>query len=267
MHLNRPTPALFAISSLLSLGLSLPFNWLEPLARRATYSVVPVDGGSAASTGANGQGDTTIYETIIVTEPPATKTIIETDTAEITDYIISTKTVQLSGTVQTVLVTVTPPAATVTTTGYSIIDVNQSQVTITTTASPSSSSATTTPPASSSPSITTTPSPSSSSSPATTSSFSSSLSTSSHSYDDGQWHTYYPAWNASSTSITSKVAATTLVAATPTTTSLEILPPVGPGGGYGDLGSRDASPSVVPESYGFLGTWERRLRRGVANLL
>jgi hypothetical protein len=259
MHLNRSTPARFALFSLLSFGSSLPFHFLEPLDRRATYSVVPVDGGSAASTGGSGQGDATIYKTIIITATPApaTKTIIETDTAENTDYIISTQTVQLSGTVRTILVTVTPPAATITKTGYSIIDVSASQVTSTTTASPSSSSTIPTTSASletSSPSIET---------------FPSSFSTSSHSFDDGQWHTYYPAWNASSTSITSQAATPTSVETTPTPTPDVILPPVEPGRGYGGLGSRQASRRVVPEygSFGFIGTWGRKLRRGLANLL
>ncbi|KAE9376644.1 hypothetical protein N431DRAFT_435896 [Stipitochalara longipes BDJ] len=253
MYLDKSVSALFAISSLLPLASSLPFNFLEPLARRATYSVVPVDGGSAAST-ANGQGDATIYETIVVTAAPATKTIIGTD------YVVSTQIVQLSGTVQTVLMTITSPAATVTTTGYSIIDVSASQVTITTTASPSSSSSVTN--TLSAISISTTPSPSPA--PATTSS--SSLETSSHSYDNGQWHTYYPSWNASSTSVIQQVPTMTSVAATPTQTSLEILPPVGPGGGYGDLGRR-AAPTVIPGVYGYLGKWERLLRKRAANLV
>jgi hypothetical protein len=262
MHLSRSTPALFAISSLFCLSSSLPFNFLEPLVRRATYSVVPVDGGSAASTAANGAGDVTVHDTIIITESPATKTIIHTDTAEITDYIISTQTVQLSGTVQTVLVTVTPPAATVTTTGYSIIDVIPSQVTITTTPILSSSS-------------TITPTPSSSSSlTLSISSSSSSLETSSHTYDNGQWHTYYPAWNASTTAIPSQTAAATPDAATPTRAPDEILPPVGPGGGYGGLGIRrlgirqdSAQPTVIPGSYGVLNALAKRMKREAANLL
>lgn len=255
MHLNRSTSAL-AIFSLLSLASSLPFNFLEPLVRRATYSVVPVDGGSAASTGAAGQGDATIYETIIVTAAPATKTLV--DTIAITDYIVSTEIVQLSGIVQTVLVTVTPPAATVTTTGYSIIDVSASQVTITTTASPSLSSSSST--TLSAASVSTTLSPSAA--PATTSS----LESSSHTYDNGQWHTYYPSWNASSTSIVSQPPATTSFAATPTQSSLKIMPPVGPGGGYGDFGKR-AAPTVIPGVYGYLGKWERLLRKRVASLV
>ncbi|PMD48829.1 hypothetical protein L207DRAFT_505862 [Hyaloscypha variabilis F] len=253
MHLYRSTSTLFAVSSLLSLASSLPFKFLESLARRATYSVVPVDGGSAASTTA-GQGDATIYETIVVTAAPATKTIIDTD------YTVSTQIVQLSGTVETVLVTVTPPAATVTTTGYSIIDVSASQVTITTTASPSSSSSATDTPSAASSSTTPSPSPA----PAITSS--SFLATSSHTYDNGQWHTYYPSWNASTTSIISQLPATTSVAATPTQTSLEIRPPVGPGGGYGDFEKR-AMPTVIPGVYGYLGKWERTLRGRLAKLV
>ncbi|PMD12077.1 hypothetical protein NA56DRAFT_652743 [Hyaloscypha hepaticicola] len=225
MHLYRSAPALFALSSLSSLGSSLPFNFLDPLARRATYSVVPVDGGSAATTAASG-GDVTIY----ITENPAPKTIIETDTVAVTEYLVSTKTIQLSGTVQTVLVTITPPAATVTTTGYSIIDVTPAQVTITATPSPSSSSVSTitsftessstvtsTSSTSSSAVVTTAPSTNSTSKLLTipSPSPSSSLSTSSHTYDNGQWHTYYPAWNASSTAIPSQVGATASGAATP----------------------------------------------------
>jgi hypothetical protein len=234
MHFTRATQARFALFSLLSLGSSLPLNGLEPLLKRATYSVVPVDGGSNASAGGSGQGDATIYKTIVITQTPETKTIIETNTAKITDYIISTQTVQLSGTVQTILVTVTTPAATTTTTGYSIIDVSASQVTITTTASPSSSStisATSAPFETSSsrleasPSSTETSSSTQMSSSVKTSSypiatFSSTPTTSSQSHDNGQWHTYYPAWNASSTLVTSHATASISVEATTTPTSM-----------------------------------------------
>jgi hypothetical protein len=279
MHLYRSAPALFALSSLSSLGSSLPFHFLDPLVRRATYSVVPVDGGSAATTAANGKGDVTIY----ITENSAPKTIIETDTVAVTDYLVSTKTIQQSGTVETVLVTITPPAATVTTTGYSIIDVTPAQVTVTAAPSPSSSSVSTIESSTASSSIVASTSSTSSSSvvtPApstnstsTRSTISSSLSTSSHTYDNGQWHTYYPAWNASSTAIPSQAAATASGAATPTQTADEILPPVGPGGGFGSLGSRDfkgrqvAPPTVIPGSYGVLNPWASRVGRALVNLL
>jgi hypothetical protein len=284
MHLYRSAPALFALSLLSSLGSSLPFHFLDPLARRATYSVVPVDGGSAATTAASEKGDVTIY----ITENPAPKTIIETDTVSVTDYLVSTKTIQLSGTVQTVLVTITPPAATVTTTGYSIIDVTPAQVTITATPSPSSSSVSTiTSSTASSSTVTSTSSTSSSAvvTPAPSTNWtskvliipsttpSSSLATSSHTYDNGQWHTYYPAWNASSTAVPSQAAATASGAATPTQTADEIAPPVGPGGGFGSLGSRNlkvrqaAPPTVIPGSYGVLNPWTSRLRRALVNLL
>jgi hypothetical protein len=252
MHLNRSPPALFAISSLLSLGSSLPL--LEPLVRRATYSVVPVDGGSAASTAASGGGDSIIYETIFVTQTPAPKTIIETDTAQVTDYVVSTQTVQLSGTVQTLLVTVTPPTTTVTATGYSIIDVTQSQVTITTTPTLSSSTSSVVLTASSS-SLETS---------------SSTLQTSSHSYDNGQWHTYYPVWNASSTSTTLQTAATTTAAAaTAWQTTDQNLPSAGSDGGYGGFGSlgRRAQETVIPGTYGSLGSWAKKVRREIANLV
>lgn len=251
MRLSKSTPALFAVSSLLSLGSSLPAHLLEPLARRATYSVVPVDGGSAASTGG---GDAIVYETIFVTQTPPPKTIIETDTAQVTDYIISTQTIQLSGSVQTLLVTVTPPASTVTATGYSVIDVTQTQVTITTIPTLSSSSSSTVSTASSS----------------SLENSSSSAQTSSHTYDNGQWHTYYPIWNASSTSTTLQTAATTIAAAaTVWQTPDQSIPSAGSDGGYGEIGSlrRRAQETIIPGTYGVLGSWARKMRREIVDLV
>ncbi|KAG4418587.1 hypothetical protein IFR04_008298 [Cadophora malorum] len=278
MRLNISTPTLFAVSSLFCFGSSLPFlsrrsPVLEPLVRRATYSVVPVDGGPAATK--DGSPEATIVKTIIHT--PAPVTIVETDNVTlppVTDVVVSTKIIEGPKSTQTVLVTVThspvAPTATTTATKYSIIDVSSPPVTVvipapaasrssssaaprsssstsiattsTSVAVPSqsaSSSAVATPSSSSKASTTTsestytpsaalslptttsdsslptstsTPIASTSSSSAavtlstssaqitsieTSSTFSSSAveSTSTPTYDNGQWHTYYPPWS------------------------------------------------------------------------
>ncbi|KAH9214922.1 hypothetical protein DL95DRAFT_389213 [Leptodontidium sp. 2 PMI_412] len=259
MRLNTSTPTLFAVSSLFCFGSSLPFlsqraPILEPLVRRATYSVVPVDGGPAATD--DGSSDATIVKTIIQT--PAPVTVVETDNVTlppVTNVLVSTKIIEGPKSTQTVLVTIThtPVATTATTTAtkYSIIDVSSPPITVvipapvasstpsstsnpdavstsaascSTVATSSSSSfepspiAISTPLTSTSTSITsiampsasTSRSPTSSNTSATITSISSALptsietsitistaiaSTSTPSYDNGQWHTYYPTWS------------------------------------------------------------------------
>ncbi|KUJ07569.1 uncharacterized protein LY89DRAFT_691656 [Mollisia scopiformis] len=235
MRLNTST-SLFVASSLFCLGSSLPFFprsvALEP---RATYSVVPVDGGSAATTDSAGQGEVTIVKTIVQSPTPTTQTVIETDTLPpTTDIIISTQTVEGSKTTQTVDVTLTPSATpvTVTATEYSVIDISApTTIVLPPTATPSqlstggSKTATsntntipeTTPSpikSTSSTADSTTPaSPPSSSTLETsyTSTFTtptSPASVSAASYDNGQWHTTYPTW--SNGTATLRTAATPL---------------------------------------------------------
>ncbi|KAG4440280.1 hypothetical protein IFR05_004241 [Cadophora sp. M221] len=254
MRLNTSTPTLFAVSSLFCFGSSLPFlsqraPVLEPLVRRATYSVVPVDGGPAATD--DGSPDATIVKTIIQT--PAPVTIVETDNVTlppVTNVVVSTKIIEGPKSTQTVLVTIThtPVATTATTTAtkYSIIDVSSPPVTVVipapaasstpsrtskpdavpTPSTSSSSSSSTEPsftaiPTSSTststsissitiPSTSTSSSPTSLNSSATITSITSAqptsietsitistaiASTSTPSYDNGQWHTYYPTWS------------------------------------------------------------------------
>ncbi|KAK0100126.1 hypothetical protein ONS95_008466 [Cadophora gregata] len=256
MRLNTSTPTLFAVSSLFCFGSSLPFlsqrvPVLVPLVRRATYSVVPVDGGPAATDAGSPQA--TIVTTIIHT--PAPVTIVETDNVTlppVTDIVVSTKIIEGPKTTQNIVVTITqtsdPTTATTTATEYSIIDVSSPPVTVVIPVPASSSALSTTSTSvtvssessstsvaalssssklscsKSSPTTSTSTSTSSlaispstpitsanSSSSAITSSASSAqttsvetystsissvvVSTSTPTYDDGQWHTYYPTWS------------------------------------------------------------------------
>ncbi|TAQ87032.1 hypothetical protein B7494_g4649 [Chlorociboria aeruginascens] len=231
---------LFAVSCLSLLTSALPFapRNREPLVRRATYSVVPVDGGSSATTGDGQSGETTIIET--VTDSPITKTIDDSNT---------------------VLITITPAqaTATVTATGYTIINVSSPTVTVeipvaqappstiavsASTTSISESASPSTPTSFSTLSTSSTTSTISESTPytcSTTASTSTStplrplttiqisnltsysstispltlissssvaatipsiISTTTKSYDDGKWHTTYPAWSNSTASMT-----------------------------------------------------------------
>jgi len=241
MRFNTPAPTLFAVSSLFCLGSSLPFFrrepiWLEPLIRRATYSVVAVDGGSAATTTAN-EVAATIIATITETPAAETKTIIETDSVTvqsvITDYKTSTQTIKGSETTATVVVTVTPSATILTTTPYSVVDVSPPTSTETSTylkPNPSSSTPLSPQLTTSTPSLET---PAPSPNPSTTaleisisvtsssflavtsytSKFTVSAGTSTITstfpsasstkiYDDGQWHTTYPTWSNGSATAT-----------------------------------------------------------------
>ncbi len=259
MRLNTSTPILFALSSLLQLGSSLPFfhrraALVEPLVRRATYSVVPVDGGPSP-TAANGSPDdtATVVETIVQTQTPATtETIIETDNITLpptTDYVASTRTVPGSKTTQTIVVTLTPSASTTTTTDYSVIDVNPTVTTTdapappailstsasissslepssapTTTATSASSSATSSSTISEAESVSTSYTPTVVVSPSTSTSspsFTTPTSTSSKpAYDNGQWHTYYPTWSNSTRTATPVVKSAEATPSIPTLPSL-----------------------------------------------
>ncbi|KAE8445787.1 hypothetical protein EG329_012845 [Mollisiaceae sp. DMI_Dod_QoI] len=249
MRLHFST-TLFVASSLLCLGSSLPFfprkAALEP---RATYSVVPVDGGSAAPTNTAGQGEVTIVKTVVETPTPATQTIIETDTLPpTTDIIISTQTVAGPETTQTVDITLTPVATptTVTATEYSVIDISTPTTivlppTATTSQTSTKSSELAAPPNTSTNtaptisvpkttissttadlSLSATASASSTAKNSNTSSITTSIplaSASTASYDNGQWHTTYPTW--SNGTATLRTAATSVQTAPPFPTELE----------------------------------------------
>lgn len=243
--------SLFVASTFFCLGSSLPFfPRKNEINRRATYSVVPVDGGAAATTNTAGQGEVTIVKTIVETPAPATQTIVKTDTLPpTTDTIISTQTIEGQKTTQIIQVTVTPTATavTITATEYSVINIGGPTTIVlppTTTTSPAtqvspassrsaeSSSSTTD---KTSPALTTTTSQTSHST--TSSSTTTSLpaiavsttsapstletsytstytyaTTSTSAYDNGQWHTTYPPW--------SNATATLRMASTPVQSTL-----------------------------------------------
>ncbi|KAJ5047147.1 uncharacterized protein L3040_002989 [Drepanopeziza brunnea f. sp. 'multigermtubi'] len=118
MRLNTSTPSLFAVSSLFCFVSSLPLvsrrpYLLQPRERRATYSIVPVDGGQ--------QPAAMIVQTIVVTQPPLT--FVETDDITlppITNFVVSTKIFEGPKTTLTILLTATPAPAKP---KYSIIDI------------------------------------------------------------------------------------------------------------------------------------------------
>ncbi|CAL3963534.1 unnamed protein product [Diplocarpon coronariae] len=125
MRLNSSTAILFALSSFFCFGSPLPFFFTRAnapvfLERRASYSVVPVDGGQPA---------VTVVRTVVQTQAPVT--IIETDNVTlppVTNVVVTTKVVESPKTPQTILVTVTQDHATAT--EYSIIDVTPPPLTI-----------------------------------------------------------------------------------------------------------------------------------------
>lgn len=162
---------LLALSSLFLSSSGLPFvahpKVLEPfLQPRASYSVVPVDGGAPTGTAGEQFTTATVTQTVISTvapvpittltvistlapEPPATLTVTSTySVAPDTETLTIISTVIGQGMVQTSVVTIMPDP-----------------VTITITAVPSPTSSTKT-------------------------------------FDDGMWHTTYPPWSNSSTTAT-----------------------------------------------------------------
>ncbi|RDL42186.1 uncharacterized protein BP5553_02165 [Venustampulla echinocandica] len=248
MRLNSSNAVLFSLSCLYCLSASLPLSppkpvFVEPLVRRAKYSVVAVDGGPGAREGGDGSSPEAVPSTII-------STIVQTKTAEPTT-VVKTDKVTLPPITQTDRVTVipTPAKVTVTATGYSIINVNSAANPAEVTApasSPSPSSASgsdsasedapelpatelsSTQPSSTQPSPTkpsptkpsptqpspTKPSPTQPSSetistPGSTLSTSASAAAASASakpHDNGQWHTSYPAWSNSTGTSTALAA-------------------------------------------------------------
>ncbi|PVH78772.1 hypothetical protein DL98DRAFT_238617 [Cadophora sp. DSE1049] len=232
MRLNTSTPTLFAVSSLFCFGSSLPClsqraPVLEPLVRRATYSVVPVDGGPAATD--DGSPDATIVKTIIHT--PAPVTIVETDNVTlppVTNVVVSTKLIEGPKSTQTVLVTIThsPVATTATTTAtkYSIIDVSSPPVTVVIPA----------PAASSTPSSSSNPTTTSTSSSATVPSKSSSSQTSST-----------EATSTSTTSTSTSISSLAASTSTPTTSTTSSISAVTSSASSGQITSIETSSTSI----------------------
>ncbi|KAI0176400.1 hypothetical protein GGR52DRAFT_540791 [Hypoxylon sp. FL1284] len=187
----------------------------KSLAARATYSIVPIDGGGQDSNPTETPG--TVIETIVVTQTPTTKTVVEAS-PPVTDTVIVTAdpaTRTVSATVS--VVDIQPTTDVVTTTVTESDDAPSSTLSYpsaeptTTTATPSTTSAGLSSTTLATMPTTTAVSNTSSTSPVplSTSSASASLSvisttslpvlswswSSSTSYDDGYWHTTYPPWN------------------------------------------------------------------------
>lgn len=208
MRLGRAASILPTISAFVSTCQCLPVidQRLAPspeLAARATYSVVPIDGGSGqggSSPGGSGGSDSgsgagsgpglgppptgtvtvtvvatlppkTSFRTVYVASPPTTERLVET--------FIVTKTIHI--------VDVASPGSTTTTTTASDINTRTVSTTSAETGSQTTSIAVSSDSATTSQTVTlftsaATPVPTALSSSTTT-------------YDDGQWHTSYPAWN------------------------------------------------------------------------
>ncbi|KAH8591602.1 hypothetical protein B0O99DRAFT_267239 [Bisporella sp. PMI_857] len=213
----------FALPSLFLLCDSLPFvpRQLEPLVRRAAYSVVPVDGGPAAATGDDGLPAPVTIKQTVTHSSPTTTTITRTEKPlPTTEYV--TTSVEAPESTETLIVSVTQSVTAsprvVTTTRYSVINVIPLSTTVeipaplpTTSESSPSLSAT----SGESTPTQSLPTSSISSLISTEASFTTAIATSASSinisnistgvlsstatttatYDDGQWHTTYPSWS------------------------------------------------------------------------
>lgn len=168
-------PALFALCSLFSSASALPFfpHLLQrdtTLVPRASYSVVPVDGGSPTAGAANQpQATVTVIQTVV---SPSTQlvphTIVETDIVPAgTATVFATTTVIGDATLETVVVTALPPATTVVVPSIVYVATPLTETLMVTTTTSATTTAT----------PKTTPRPV---------------------YDDGMWHTTYPVWTNSS---------------------------------------------------------------------
>ncbi|AEO66651.1 uncharacterized protein THITE_2114879 [Thermothielavioides terrestris NRRL 8126] len=191
MHLGR-TASLYAAVSLFATACPcLPFNEHRPapsqvLAPRATYSVVPIDGGSGPGGSNSGSGSGSDSGTSPI--GAVTVTVVQTlapVTDHVTDTVVVTKTVQIVN-IGPDTTTRTADAAGTSTSQPSAASTTPPQTTQTlaTISSPSNS---TRPIVSCQP----TTSPASIPVPLATGYSSSSSKT----YDNGAWHTSYPAWN------------------------------------------------------------------------
>ncbi|MCJ1350546.1 MAG: hypothetical protein MMC33_000527 [Icmadophila ericetorum] len=184
--------ALLSISIITS---ALPLNPLnppshevhQPLQARASYSVVPVDGGSTTaapifSTTVFATVTDSIIDTAFITTPPSTETVISIETVEASSPPPTTVSI-------TVSIPLVEPTETI------IIVASQSASSGPTSTTIFSSPPITTPLASTTISIITSNFTLSSIATSTVSAQSTSTSTF-HTYDNGQWHTTYPSWNA-----------------------------------------------------------------------
>jgi hypothetical protein len=209
MQLHISSHTLLLLSSLFFSSSALPFlprlqvAQPEPiLIPRASYSVVPVDGGDpTAAAGGPVGATTTVTETIVQTAPaPAPTTVTVISTAAVpsdTETVTSVVTVVEHTVVQTSIVTVTPaPAPVAITASGEQTMTNESKTSLETT--PSADSYPSLTPVISIPLAFTS---SSDPSPCTTESATQSTITPSSTSDDGLWHTTYPPWS-NSTSAT-----------------------------------------------------------------
>jgi hypothetical protein len=223
MHIRRITRILSATTALVTTCKGLP---LEPraadsdaLAPRATYAVVPIDGGasrggSPGSGSGPGWGDAAITVVTTVTSLPVTTRPNAPTDVPIVDieqqpktttkvvYVEQTTSATTSTTSTTstsTTSTTSATSATSTTTSSSASSVQTTTVETADTSSlpstvPTTARATTTMPASSSTVSTTTPTiPATTTPPAVLPTIA--TASTSTTYDDGMWHTFYPPWN------------------------------------------------------------------------
>ncbi|KAL7629228.1 hypothetical protein AAE478_000748 [Parahypoxylon ruwenzoriense] len=207
MHLNLPVSLLFIVLSVYTPSSALPFiarRKTSPasLAARATYSIVPIDGsGDDSGSGSTGT-PATIIETIIVTPTLTTKTVVESSppvtdtiviTADPTTHTVSTtiSVIDIRSTTNVVTTTVTEDDdAPTSTLAYPSASSTSTIVSVTTTPSSTSAIPSPTPTETSAETTASTPIWTTYGAPVPSWSWSSSTS-----YDDGVWHTSYPAWN------------------------------------------------------------------------
>ncbi|KAI2629625.1 hypothetical protein GGR54DRAFT_585866 [Hypoxylon sp. NC1633] len=224
MHLNLLVSLLFTSLSLHTTSLALPFiagrkESPMPLAPRATYSVVPIDGSTDGSSTTQASGTT--IQTVLVTPTPSTKTVTEssppaTDTIIITanpttrTVATTVSVVDIQSTTNVVATTVTDDGDSSSTISFSTMEPTITPTTALSTTSTTGSSSTSptlsstigtlaplpteTPPQYTSFNTASTTTVETTSVPIPSSSWSSSAS-----YDDGLWHTTYPPWNATVT--------------------------------------------------------------------
>ncbi|KAK4126626.1 hypothetical protein N657DRAFT_569081 [Parathielavia appendiculata] len=205
MHFGRTTSLVCAFHLFITPYWCLPvdehhLSHSQGLSPRATYSVVPIDGGPGPEDGSSGSGTgagsgsspvKTVTVTVVEAPPPKTSfhTVYITQapvTYRTTDSLMVTKTIQI--------VSMGPPRS-----------ASSAFVSSASTGEPAStSSATTSPPsrlASTSPTSlrsflsTSTTIPLSSAPSSTTAPLQTGLTTSTRTHDNSQWHTSYPSWN------------------------------------------------------------------------
>ncbi|KAI0012122.1 hypothetical protein F4779DRAFT_614833 [Xylariaceae sp. FL0662B] len=226
MRVNLPVSLLLALLSICGPSSALPFilrreQTSESLAARATYSVIPIDGsGGEGDDSGSTATPVTVIETIKPTPATTTRTVTESS-PPVTDTIIITADTTmhtLSSTVSVIDITPTTDAQTTTLTDYDNApastaspSTNSSTAAITSKASETvtlnattSSLQTSTQATSASASVLPYLTTSTSTLPTSTSTLPTTIATtsiplsswsSSSSYDDGYWHTSYPAWN------------------------------------------------------------------------